>query len=392
MLVLLSRMNRLPNFRNFDDPKRKNPYGWDIGYGSERSYPTFKTKREKAQYKAEFEKKFYSDRDALVTFDTQKWRKFLEFEKIAGGMGALEVAAKNAGEYVEGVSVTFEEAAAMKINEQKRQEGVNVKRIELYCRRFVGSKGNKVLSLYSHEDCQGWIDELSSGHGINSLENHLKTVKSVFNLAKKLGHINKSPAEHVTLPSNRGEKRFTLYTASEVQGLLDHIWQIDKPLAGVYALLFFTGLRISMVAPSPDKREKKEYITQSMININDCEIIIPPGIMKNHKKGLIFDKKRVPNLWPWIVEIDKAKIPEPAQTFNKRREKLCKEVGLKWSPNVHRRSCASYYAALHGKSRAADLLGNTEDMIVDHYQVATFIEKAEAYFNVFPKVSSFHAL
>lgn len=377
-------MNHLPNFRNYDNPSRKNPYGWEFGHGSSRTYKTFKTKREKAQFKSDYEKKFYSDRDAFVTFDSAKWRKLLELEKIAGGMDALELAARNAGEFVEGVSITFEDAAQKKIEEQQRKNGVNVKRIELYCQRFIASKGNKVLNLYTHDDCQGWIDELAREHGYNSLVNHYKTINSVFNLALSLGYINKSPSQRVTLPSDRGEKRMSLYTAADVQKLLNHIWQIDRPLAGVYALLFFTGLRISMVAPNPEKRERKEYITQSMINIKDCEIIIPPGIMKNHKKGLIFDKKRVPNLWPWIVEIDKAKIPEPSQTFNKRREKLCKEVGLKWHPNVHRRSCASYYAALHGKSRAADLLGNTEGMIVDHYQVATFIEKAEEYFKVLP--------
>lgn len=379
-------MNRLPNFRDYDNPKRKNPYGWAYGYGKNRQFKSFPTKKAKKEFKEAFERKFYSDRDALVSFDSAKWRKFCELEEIAGGMEPLERAARQAGEFIQGVTLKFEDVAKLKVEELTRKQGVNIKRIDLYCNRFIAANGNRMLPEYTHDDCQGWVDNLSNEHALNSLKNHHKAVASVFNLAVKLGHLNRAPTQHITFPSTRGEKRTELFEASDVQKLLNHIWQTNRPLAGVYAILFFTGLRISMIAPNPEKRGRGEFMTMKMIDIKNREIVIPPGIMKNAKNGLIFDDRRTPkNLWPWLTEIEKAKIPEPAQTFNKRRAKLCKEVGLSWPANVHRRSCASYYAAIHGKSRTADLLGNTEGMIVDHYQVATFAKKAEEFFNIFPK-------
>ena len=382
-----SKMKRLPKFRDYDNPTRKNPYGWYYGHGKNRKYPTFKTKKAKNEFKEKFEQRFYSDRDALLNFDSEKWRKFCEFEKLAGGMYALEQAARRAGEFIEGVTLTFWEAAKLKIDDLNRSGGVNAKRVETYCERFVFDLGNRALNLYLQSDCQGWIDKIAATgeHGLNSIKNHHKAIASVFNLAVRLGHLDKSPAQYVTFPSGRGAKRFSLFEASDVQKLLNHIWQQNKALAGVYAILFFTGMRASMIAPSPEKRLRGEFIKLDMINAKDREIIIPPGIMKVHQHGLIIDSTRAPeNLWPWLECIEDARIPEPSQTFNKRRAKLCKEVGLKWSDNVHRRSCASYYAAIRGKGDASALLGNTEKMIADHYQVQTFVKKAEAYFQVFP--------
>lgn len=378
-------MKSMPSFRDYDNPKRKHPYGWDFGHGKNRKYRTFRTKKDKITFRIEYEKKFFSDRDAFINFDADKWRRFLECERLAGNMDALESAARQSGDFIKGVNMDFKEASAMKLSDLKRIESVNFKRVETYCERFIAAKGNRALDHYSHTDCQGWIDELSKEHGLNSLKNHHKAIASVFNLAVRLGYLNKSPAQYITFPSGRGEKRTTIFEPKEVQKLLDYLWHENRPLAGVYAILFFIGLRISMIAPSPEKRAKGEFIRMDMINIRDREIIIPEGIMKKENE-LIIDNDRAPaNLWPWLEQIHEARIPEPAQTFNKRRLVFCRKLNITWSPNGHRRSCASYYAALKGRSSASDLLGNTEKMIVKHYQVSTFKNKAKSYFSILPK-------
>ena len=256
----------------------------------------------------------------------------------------------------------------------------------IFCDRFTATQGDKHIALYRQKDVQTFINLLSDSddHGYYSVKSHYKAVASVFNLIVDLGRLDKSPAKHVTFQSARGLKRKELFEADDVQALLDHIWAKNKAWAGVYALLFFTGLRVSMMASSPTKRARGEFIALEMINVKEREIIIPEGIMKA-ENSLNIDADLAPsNLWPWLTHISEAKFPEPSQTFNKRRSVLCKAAGVKWSDNVHRRSCASYYAAIHGRSKASDLLGNTEEMIVKHYLVPTFRKKAEAYFRVLP--------
>ena len=376
-------MKKLPKFRPYDNIKLSEPYGWDYGHGKTRKRITFPTKKAKREYKENYERKFYNDRDALIDFEPSKWRKFRELEQVAGGINALEQAAQNAGRHDQISTIYFSEACELKFEEIARKKGVNLKRVKLYCERFIAAKSDKIIDQYSHDDCQGWIDQLTGKHRFNSLKNHHNAVNSVFNLAIKLGYLQRSPAKYVTFPTTRGEKRKELFEAADVKKILNYLWAENKPLAGVYALLFFTGLRISMVAPNVEKRQKGEYILPSMIDVKNKEIIIPEGIMKAENE-LIIDSSLAPeNLWPWLSEIHNARIPEPAQTFNRRRQTICHKLDIKWPSNVHRRSCASYYAAIHGKSRTSELLGNTEEMIVKHYQVATFRAKADEYFQVF---------
>lgn len=385
---------RLPNFRDYDDASRKNPFGWDYGHGKDRKRETFKTQTAKNKFRRNFERKWFADRDALVSFDAGRWREYEALAERVGGIAALRDAVNMYVDKGGSASITFAEAAKAKLEDLERIESVNLKRVPLYCGRFEAFAGNKDMAHYTDAEVQAWIDSLvKEKHSFNSLSNHLKTVRSVFNRAIDKGLIRDSPARHVTLPSKRGEKRTELLDPVQVERLLHHIWKLNKGWAAVYGLLFFTGLRVSMVAPHPDKRARGEFIRADMINVKAKEIVIPAGITKT-QDALIIDEGLAPaNLWAWLKYIKDAKIPEPSQTFNKRRAKLCKDasgdgVQIKWPENVHRRSCASYYAAIFGKDRTSDLLGNTSGMVAKHYKVATFRKLADDYFKILPPKDS----
>ncbi len=377
---------KLPSFRDYDAPARKLPYGWDFFFEGKRLRPTFKTKTEKVDYKKAFLERWTANRDALASFDPAKWQRFLELERRAGGMDSLETAVVMATRAGANSGVRFSVMMRQRVEDLVRAGGVNRKRVDLLCGRFVAALGDRVLSDYQPYEIQAWVDELAASpeHGYYSTRNHLKAVSAAFNLAIARRELITSPAAHIKLPSRRGEKRTVLWSPEQLQCFLRYLWRREPARASVYALIFFTGLRVSMVAPNPEKRAKSEFLRPDMIDLKNRTIVIPEGIMKS-EQALVIDEGLAPaNLWPWLKHLKKARIPEPSQTFNYRRTQLCQTLGMEWSDNVHRRSCASYYAALHGKDMAANLLGNTGEMIARHYKVASFRKDAASYFEILP--------
>jgi integrase len=382
---------KAPSFRDYDDPKRKKPYGWDYYESGKRKRPTFKTKKEKDAYRKKFEQRWTGDRDAVVSFDAEKWREFLDLEKQAGSMLALRLAVEHAkGIDLSATCPTFSELAQRRIDYMKRQGLTDIRRAEQTTDRFILFAGDKQASFYTKEDVESFCDELREKHkmGFYGLFNYLKYIKACFNLAVEEGHLKQSPAHRVNFKKPRGERRTELLTPEQVKSLLLTLWKTDKPLAGVFAILFFTGLRMSMIAPQKPKRERGEFIRSDMIDVKGKAIVIPPGIMKSNSE-LIIDEELAPaNLWPWLEEIHKAKLPKQSNSFNVRRAELCKAHGFNWPANAHRRTCASYYAALHGKDMASELLGNTAEMIAAHYKVSSFRKVAADYFAILPPSSS----
>ena len=374
----------VPCFRDYDNPKRKKPFGWDFGHGNKRKYVTFSSKSQKNKFKRDFEVKFFSDRDAFLSFDAGEWRELQRLKNEAGGLQELEAAVRSYDAKNFEQPIKFSEAMEGKLDDLERKKARGRNSVRTYCERFLAACGDMHLPFYRQEDIQAWVDVLAKYHGFHTVNNHTKAIRSVFNRAIQLGQLTRSPAAYLTLPSRRGAKRVSLYSPEETQQFLDYLWRQDRALAAVYALLFFTGLRVSMVAPSTEKRKAGEFLTHEMINLQAREIVIPAGLMKSQDAWIIDESKAPANLWPWLDAIGNARLPTPANTFNKWRGKICDSTGLAWVENGPRRSCASYYASIHGVAATSELLGNTDDVLDAHYKVATFRKTAEAFFEIYP--------
>ena len=133
----------------------------------------------------------------------------------------------------------------------------------------------------------------------------------MFNLAIELRLLSgDSPNKRVKLPKygqkelekiEKGEdygKSRELFEPDQVRTLLHYLWERDKSEAAVYALLFFLGLRVSLIAPPKEKKALKEYITIDMIDLENKEIILPGRIMKAKNDLNIDEDVAMPNLWP----------------------------------------------------------------------------------------------
>ena len=372
-------MERAPSFRNYDNPKRRNPYGWDYYFKRKRVRVTFKTKADKAAYKRDFVRKWYGDRDALLHFNQTEYRRMQSLLHSAGSVDAVESAIYMHRDDLTRHQLRLEDAIELRIEDVK-QRGINPYRDKLHLARALEQFGNVKLETLKPLPVSNWITGLP--YNYITRRGHLKALNACINHAVKLGKLTRNPVQSVTIDRTRVDihERDIIKPEDMHRLLLGVAYRSnDRPFAALLALMFFTGLRVSLLAPGTDKRRRGEFVTDAMINARRREIHIPARVMKTQKSLYISSAHQIPHLWPFLTDV-KIGTPIGQTHFNNQSDAYCKLYGVQWSANLHRRSCASYYAALQGKDMAAELLGNSPEMIASNYQSGAFREQAERYF------------
>jgi len=373
-------MKRLPNFRDWDNPTRKEPYGWDYGHGKDRTRISFKTKSEKRDYKKSYTDRFYSNRDAVVNFDLQEWNNYLQLKEKLKGKGNIAEAVEFYLTHARsGELPLLSELLQSRIDDLERKSSIEAYRVKYNVSKFMAFAGDLRIDQYDRLMVQKWIDSLvDADMSLETIKGHRKHVKKLFADAITDGLLVLNPATRVTLPSDRGEKRLHLIDPDDLSRLMNYVWKDDPKFAGLLAILFFTGMRISMIAVPPRKMKAKEYLRRDMIDLENKTIVIPAGITKTGAPLVIDDAPEC--MWSWMTKIDASYFGMPQNTFNIRKKAYCEAIGLEWHPNLHRRSFASYLAALRGRDYASNMMGdNSKSIFVKHYQVSTFRAIAERY-------------
>ena len=375
------QMEKVPSFRNYDKSSRRNPYGWDYYLHGKRLRVTFRTKAEKATYHRDFVRKWYGDRDAMLNFDQVEYRRMQSLMNAAGSIDAVESAVYIHKDELSHHQLKLSDAIELRIQDVERR-GINPYRDTLHLARALEYFGDLRLEAFKPTEVSRWITGLP--YNYITKKGHLKALNACINHAVKLGKLNRNPVQSVTLDRARIDiHERDIIEPQAMHRLLLGVAHLsdDRPFAALLALLFLTGMRVSLIAPGTDKRRRGEYLTDAMINAKRKEIHIPARVMKTQRALDISGAQHIDNLWPFLEGVTLG-TPIGQTVFNNKREAYCKLYGVQWSPNLHRRSCASYYAALWGKPMAAELLGNSPDMIASNYQTGTFQEKAEEYFHV----------
>jgi hypothetical protein len=376
-------MNSLPNFRDWDNPQRKDPYGWDYGHGKNRKRVSFKTKAEKKDYRKGYIDRFYSNRDAVVRFDRQEWNEYLFWKEKLKGKGtfaeAIEYYLNNHETSQLPLLSTLLEN---RIEDLQRKSSDEAYRVKHNASKFIAFAGDLRVDQYDRVMVQKWIDSLvKAGMSIDTIKGYRKSVKKLFTDAASDGLIQLNPASRITLPSDRGEKRLILIDPDDLQRLLDYAWNDDPGFAGLLAILFFTGMRISMIAVPPRKMKSGEFLRRDMIDLENKTIVIPEGITKTGAPLVIDDAPEC--MWSWMTKISESSFGMPQNTFNKRKQDYCQALNIEWHPNLHRRSFGSYLAALRGRDYASNIMGDySRSVFVKHYQVSTFRALAVNYTSI----------
>ena len=374
-------MERPPSFRNYDKSSRASPYGWDYYLHGKRVRVTFATKADKASYKREFVRKWYGDRDAMLNFNPTEYRRMQSLLSAAGSIDAVESAVHIHKDELSHHQLKLADAIELRLQDVERR-GINPYRDKLHLARALEYFGNLRLEAFKPLDVSRWIAGMP--YNYITKKGHLKALNACINHAVKFGKLNRNPVQSVTLERSRVDvHERDIIEPHDMHRLLLGVTHLsgDRQFGALLALLFFTGMRVSLLAPGTDKRNRGEFLTDKMVDAKRREIHIPARVMKSQKALLISGAQHIANLWPFLEGVTLG-TPIGQTEFNNKRDAYCKLYGVNWSPNLHRRSCASYYAALWGKPLAAELLGNSPDMIASNYQTGTFKEKAEQYFHV----------
>ena len=383
----------LPSFRDYDDPSRKEPYGWDYGHGAGRTRVTFEKAKQKTDYKKDYAHRWFSDRHAVLTFNVEEHQEIQLLKRKLGEASiadAVEFFLKHRAGQVGAVPL-LADVLKDRVADLERRGSASVSHAQLYGDKFIAFAGNKPVDLYDRATIQSWIDDLvKAGAKRNTVKGNLNQVKKLFSDALTDGHIERSPATRIQLPTTRGEKRLTLIDPVDLLELLELAWATNRQMAGLLAILFFTGMRISMIAVPPRKLKDKEFMRLDMIDRENRTIVVPAGIMKSEADLIIDDAPEC--LWGWLTDLKKADFGIAQNTFNLRKQKLIDTINEKrkkkddhfvWHPNLHRRSFGSNLAALKGRSYAADMMGDsTESVFVKHYKVPAFKAEAAKYVEV----------
>jgi site-specific recombinase XerD len=359
------------------------PYGVDYGHGKERQRMTFKTKKEKDDWKRGFIDKWQSDRDSLLSFDHHEWREYLSMKSKLDGRGSMTDAVDFYLLHHTGSPVPlFSEVVKRRLEDLDRINGAQRAHAELYLNRFQDAMEDRKVTEYTRGDIQRWVDSLvAKGNARATVVGHLGQVRTAFNLCFSEGVIQRSPVINIKLPTTRMDKRLSLVAPKELQRLLKEAWEHDRPMAGLLALAFFTGLRMSVLAPPPRKLKNNEYLTFDMIDRKHMTIVIPAHVMKMNTAHIIDQAPEC--LWTWLGEIKKKDFGIRQNEFNERKQALCAMAKMKWTPNLHRRSAASYMAAVYGKERSADILADRSMRTFEaHYRVPSFVKVAKTYFKI----------
>ena len=382
------RHSKPPSIRDWDNPSREFPYGVDYGHGKDRKRLSFKRAKEKDAWVKSFLRKWQSDRDLLLSFDKEKFRGFLELEHKLEGHGTLEEAVRFfITHHPKGTVPMFSDVIDMREADLKRINGAQQKHARLYLERFMMAAGDRPITEYTRKDVQDWIDSLVAKKMARAtVKSHMGQLRTAFNLCVKDRKLRYSPVENIRLPSDRQDKRMSLITPEDLRRLLEHSWEHDRKMAGLFALAFFVGLRMSIIAPPPRKLKNSEFLTFDMIDRENKAIVIPGHVMKMNVDHIIDDAPEC--MWSWLTDIKASHFGMGQNTFNLHKREILEKLKLEWPPNLHRRSAGSYLAAVYGKEHASTILAdNSMEVFRKHYQVPAFKKIAKGYFEIVRDIS-----
>ncbi len=401
-------MIKMPNFRNYDDLTRKLPYGWDYSLKLEgrddrkRYRPTFKTKREKATYYTDFQKKWFGDRDSLITFDKTLYHEYVAFDKRLKDLGITKYDLMRHYEKYEPklTTVTISQACNEILEISERKKVRSRQHIKLHLEKFIKFIGDPEtpIEMITREDVQNWVYELEKAYEYTTVKNYVNHLGRVFNREKEIKEsITRSPIRSIEFLKPRGEQEPCTMDVGNVKKLLYWCEANDPSLGGLLALGFFSGLRSSVIGPEDEKQREDGQLTPQMLKFKRLAIEIPGKIMKKGKR--LFNETIIssdlrhgwdelpPSIWPWLKMIKPKDFKLTKSQFGVRRKNACNAAGVEMENNVARHSFGTYYSILMGSNaKAAQIMAvETTSIFLKNYQGVRSYNEAEEYFNIYPQ-------
>lgn len=327
------------------------------------------------------EKRLEHGSSTVLSFDPEKWRRFLEAEKLVGGADLVAVAKewlvlRQGTNRAAGLTVA---QAVEKYLELRREEkitrGLDRRFTKHLAERFGALFGGEQLADLTPDKIREWLRALinpDTGEPMAELtkRHHRKDLNTFLKRAVAEGWLLRNPCESVK-PPKVDEEDVTVLAIEDAEKLFRV--NRDEPVVGRLALEAFGALRHASV-----QRLGKEHVDFA------AEGISMPGQL--HKSGKRkFRQGHPTNLWAWLRRApDECWELTEVQYRHAKREAFVR-AGLEMPHNVLRHSFASYHLALHkNPPLTAYLMQHVHTSTTEIYEGVAKEADAKRYFEILP--------
>jgi integrase len=211
----------------------------------------------------------------------------------------------------------------------------------------------------------------ANGWKPTTMRSYLVDVRSLFSFAVEREYLRKSPAAAVPLPK-LDEAAPGILTPEQVRAFLDACLTVAPDALAVAALCLFGGLR----------REEAEQFEWA--DILDEFVEVKAHKAKTRRRRLIPISAQ---LRAWLEVARASACPMPAFNFRAKLPLAAERAGLQgdWPQNALRHSFASYHYAKHrSATETAFIMGNSPQMLFQHYRELVRPAAAEVFFGLLP--------
>jgi len=235
--------------------------------------------------------------------------------------------------------------------------------------RFLLNRRQKLIAEVTPAEIQEYI--ASNGWLPATMRSYLVDVRTLFAFAVKRKYVTDNPALAVDLPRTE-DKPPGIVTPKQARGILDATIDHAPDILPVVVLSLFGGLRRS-------EAEQLEWT-----EISDEFVEVKAHKAKTRQRRLV---KISPQLRAWLDTARAVDGKLPSLNYADKLKLVLEKAKLRaeWPQNALRHSFASYYFAKHkNENETAALMGNSPQMVFQHYRELVRPADAEEFFAIMP--------
>ena len=244
-----------------------------------------------------------------------------------------------------------------------------VRTLKASIKRFLTGRGDRLASEITPGEIQEYIS--SNGWGPSTMRSYLVDVRTLFAFALKRKYVRENPALAVDLPKV-DDKPAGIVTPAQAIAILDAAIDFAPDSLPVFALQLFGALR----------RSEAELLDWTKINDDFIEVTAQTA-KKRHRRLVPIS----PQLDAWLKTGREIGGKLPSINYADKLKRVLDKAGLRqeWPQNALRHSFASYHVAKHKNvDDTATMMGNSPQMIFDHYREIVRPADAEKFFAIMP--------
>lgn len=248
-----------------------------------------------------------------------------------------------------------------------------VKTLKASINRFSLGRRQKLMADITPAEIQEYIS--SNGWQPATMRSYLVDVRTLFAFAVKRKYVAENTALAVDLPKVE-ELPPGIISPEQAKAILEASFDFAPDALPVIVLQLFGGLR----------RSEAEELTWDAIG--DEFVEVKAHVAKTRRRRL---NKITPQLRAWLDLARETGGKLPALNYADKFKLILEKAKLRqeWDQNALRHSFASYhYAKFKNENETAALMGNSPQMVFQHYRELVKPEIAERYFSIMPPVDA----